>query len=419
MFAVCRLFGCEVKRAMRFFPVEVVGLKKTYLCWSGVIGLLFCICFLSGCLLPQEDANAPFLVAAVLPTSGEDRQTAKLFRAGIEAAVSEYQGEVAVKVLFFDSGDGGRNAFKVTSDAVNQFNIGAVFCGYHSSEAMAAKAALAGRNIPLVIPLATNDRIGQGLGNDIFMMSFSDSIQARAIAYYLRCERRFTQIAVMSNLDENSIYGRDLAQSIGEHFFRFNGAVVKKVGFHESDKDFTLPIREMLMSSPQAVVVPAFPPAAGRILRQLRQMGFHGLIVGTDSWRGAEYFQEEKEFLGDNLFTTGYDRNAETPENQRFKRLAERRKFEVADASAMAYDAMTLLGYAIARDRYNVAGNLAGITHYQGVSGRRLRDSAGRSAKSVYFKQLRRAPDGKSVIERTIRSVEPQVILAGLSLQNE
>ena len=314
--------------------------------------LLFVLCglLLAGLTGCQTGGDPAPRIGVVLPLSGPYAAYGRQILDGIEFARQTVQktrtpgDPIPELVVLDDAGDGAKalQAFRKLADQ----HVIAALVGFSSAEVLAVRNEAAKREIPVITPTGSHDGITRD--NDfLFRATFNDSFQAKALARYARVNARCSRMAVMLNLDENAVYARDLGRQTIQDFVDMGGTDCGSAGFRESDDDFRPAVTELLRGEPDVVMVPAYPACAGKIIATLRDCGFRGLILGSDSWWGDDLLR----YCGMNAAPAVFPSTipADMSGNMAAfkKRIMAAGYGEPTDNTVLGYDALLLLIPAI------------------------------------------------------------------------
>ena len=362
-------------------------------------GLAACLC-LAGCLSADRDPNAPAKIGVILPLTGEYGEYGQRILRGIRCgrvALERQPGASLLPELLV--GDSRGLPDDVRSAALQMIGQGAaiLLVGYTSREALAVKSIAQEYEIPVITPGGSSDRITEN-NPYMFRASFSDRQQARAAASYARHTRRFERMAVMLNLDENAVYSRDLGRQTAQAFADFGGTVVSAVGFRETDKDFSGPVKMLLKEQPDVVFVPAYPACAGKIVKALRDAGFKGLALGGDGWYGDDFLAHCGPQVGDAAFSSVYAPDAPAIRGNGFRQLyAELHQTSPTVHEALGFDSL-LLAATVTRGTANsgeVLEKFSRMREFDGALGRVLMKNNGELSRPTCITRVVRSPEGK------------------------
>ena len=175
--------------------------------------------------------------------------------------------------------------------------------------------------------------------------------------------------------------------------------LVKRASFFDSTADYRTLISELTNLSFDAVFLAAPTDAAGRLARQLREMGLNQPILGGDDILGETYIEiAGNKASNKTALPIIYKSNKKDPAGQAFSQAYEKKYQKKPDVSAaQGYDSVMLLATAIERTQSTVTSALSPTLHYMppfaGVSGVHAFDEAGDVQGKKYFFQA--IHDGK------------------------
>ena len=290
-------------------------------------------------------------VGAILPLSGDYAPAGRRMLAGIQAAVDELnaRGGIAdqpVELEVADMKSRPELAPELLRD-LDRRRVRAVLAGYSSNDVQNLKSAANELELPVLLPAASLDELTERTPL-VSRCSFSDTQQSKALAYYARFEKRFNRMGVLINLDENAVYARDIGRKTAQEFVEYGGQVVKMAGIHDSDTDFRPALKRLIEADAEVIVAPAGPVAAARLVEQARELGFRGLLLGSDTWNEPEFFKALGSSFGECVFPAQYAPEMTTPVQLRLAGLLKKEPGELTDAEVQGFDAMQILAVALA-----------------------------------------------------------------------
>ena len=379
------------------------------------LGVIAAALLSGGCFGPLYESLPPVRnqcvrIGVILPLSGPNAPFGRRLCDGIRLAAQELNnsrgiGGYPVELLIRDNRSDPAESLRLARELADEGVRGLLPC-YDSREVAALKEFLTERAIPAMTPVATDDSLA-GVPT-LFQTVFTNREQAKVLAGYAWYWRKLLRLGVMIDTTPGVEYGRDIARECGRVFTSLGGSVVGSVEFRSDMEDFTPQIRELLVAGPQAVLVPAETRTAGRIVRQLRECGFRGVILGPDSWDEHEFLEECGPFPGDCVFTAFYAREFAQAENDAFK-AAFARTFHSnpGGCEAMGYDALRLLAIGLegADTPNDFIRNLRELRKLPGAAADYTCLDETHFDRTIFLKTLRSAPPNrKFAIPRLSRS---------------
>jgi len=220
-----------------------------------------------------------------------------------------------VKLLFQDTGGdeiGAINAFQALINAGVLGIVGPTL----SQQAFAADTRAEAAGVPVLGPSNTAKGIPQ-IGEFIGRVSAGvDVVAPLAVEQALKLNPAVKRVAVA--------YAQNDAFSASET--KIFQATVQKKGldlalvqrFQTSDTDFTSQVTNIVGSRPQLVIVSGLAADGGNLVRQLRELGYKGLIIGGNGLNTTNVLPVCGRFCDGLLIAQAYSPAVDNPINKRF-----------------------------------------------------------------------------------------------------
>jgi branched-chain amino acid transport system substrate-binding protein len=218
-------------------------------------------------------------IAVAGPFSGPDKQCGQQVLFGVYFAQRELNqaGGVAGRKLVvnaYDDQADAEQAVRVATEIIGDDEVLAVVGHCNSRATLSAGPIYNSAALPMITATSTNPEIAQ-LGEYIFRVVGDDNAQAQAIANAVWDEGHRT---VLTFVDAQDAYSRGLAENFRRRFERRGGRVIENA--------FTIGEEVNVSADPReadAILVAGEYADAGRIARQLRDIGIQAPIVGGDA----------------------------------------------------------------------------------------------------------------------------------------
>ncbi len=298
-----------------------------------------------------EDAGKPVKIGVVLPLTGPDADFGKRTLRGVEMAaltlnngrgISNRRVELVVRDTKSEPAEARRQV-----EALFKEGIVGLVGPYSTNEALAVKSAVETLMIPTVVPLATNNDLTEGT-NLIYRTCFTDKQQGEALAAYCWYWRKYLRIAILINQDKDAVYSRGVAQATATAFTELGGEVVQMVEFRGNFEEFAKKLNDLVSYNPQAILVPAEPANAGKMVKYIRQLGYRGLLLGPESWDDPVFFANCGKDPGDCAFVGLYSDEFDLSTQHDFRDEFRRRFFIYpTSCEAQGYDALNMLAIGL------------------------------------------------------------------------
>ena len=238
------------------------------------------------------------------------------------------------------------------------------------------------------------------LGSDWYArICFIDPFQGTMLARYA-VEQGFHKIAVIQEIE--SEYAVGLVNYFEKEIALHEGfEVTSKGNFVNTDQDFSTLLTEALSKEPDVIFSSVgYAPSAALIIKQARELGFAGAIIGGDTLDAPELFEIAGAYVKGVIFTTFYDAAQPATEKTEEFLTAYRAKYnkEPAAPTIMAYDGYLTLLNAIetagSTDPVAIRDAMFATKDFVGAAGVITLDENHDAVRPVVFKQMQE--DGAS-----------------------
>lgn len=200
---------------------------------------------------------------------------------GVEVAVEEFNKknpDCQVKVEKFDTGSDAAQANPLATKIATG-KVLAVVGPITSAEAKLAMPVLSEGGVPVITPSATAPMLAEQGWTTFHRAVGSDKAQGPAAVRYLKDTVKAKKIAV---IDENSEYGKGIADIVRADFVKDGGEVVVSDSIDAKATDYSAVVQKVKAASVDGVFIGSFYDEAGRLLKQLRDAGVTAPLVGSD-----------------------------------------------------------------------------------------------------------------------------------------
>ncbi|NLV57417.1 MAG: ABC transporter substrate-binding protein [Clostridiales bacterium] len=351
------------------------------------------------CLPMMASAEDVIKIGIFEPMTGSYAGGGEMEMEGISLA-NELYPEVLGKKVELVVGDSKSDKVEASNAAASLVNSGvvAVLGSYSSGLSMSGADVFAEAGIPALTATSTNPMVTQD--SDWYArICFIDPFQGTMLARYA-VEQGFRKIAVVQEIE--SEYAVGLATYFEKEIALHEGfEVVSKGNFVNTDQDFSTLLTEALSKEPDVIFSSVgYAPSAALIIKQARELGFTGAIVGGDTLDAPELFEIAGAYVKGVIFTTFYDSAQPATEKTEEFLTAYRAKYgkEPAGPTIMAYDAYLTLLNAIetanSTDPVAIRDALFATKDFVGAAGPITLNETHDAVRPVVFKQM--AEDGVS-----------------------
>ncbi len=227
------------------------------------------------------------------------------------------------------------------------------FVGYSDSDSVIATApTFQAAGIPYITVGATSPKLPSQLGDQVFLAAFGDNVQAAAGAEYAL--EQFGGNAYLL-WDKGQEYTTLLGQYFKDAFGAAGGTIVLEDSYEDDATDFSAQIAKVaaLAEQPDFYYIAAMPHNIGTAVKQFRDAGLTGPIVGGDGYDTPDLLTVAGAAANDVYFTTHalMDAQGGTEGIKAFMAAYEAEYGHAPENAfaALGYDSIKLLADAITR----------------------------------------------------------------------
>ncbi len=358
-------------------------MKKYFLIYCGLI----LICVLSSFVSCTPKDKTPEIKIGViaeltgdLPAVGASCKNAALL------AVDEINAQGGIPFngvphrihLFIEDNAGKAEQSAAAAQKLITRNKVSMIIGPNSTRYVLPAAEIAeSSQVPLITPWSTNPKTTLDARTNepkkyVFRACFIDPFQGRIVARFARDHFKAKTAAIL--YDVASDYNRDIATYFKKHFEENGGTVVASETYTTGDKDFSAQLTKISSLAPDVVFLPNYYSEIPLQVRQLKELGYKGIILGSDSWGSSELLTLCGKDCEGLYFSTHYAADAATPAATRFINEYKTRYGHIPDdVAALTFDTFGLAREAFLAanqtDRAALRDALAHISNYEGVTG--------------------------------------------------
>ncbi|WP_034383561.1 ABC transporter substrate-binding protein [Deinococcus sp. YIM 77859] len=245
-------------------------------------------------------------------------------------------GGTPIKLIFQDAAGDENSAINAFQSLINKSNVVAIVGPTLSQQAFAADPIAERAKVPVIGPSNTAKGIPQ-IGDYVARVSAPVAVVApNAIKQALKLNPRIKKVAVL--------YAQNDAFSVSEtgtfqETAKAQGldiATVQK--FQTTDTDFTTQVTAVLNSGADLVIISGLAADGGNLVKQLRQLGYKGLIVGGNGLNTSNIFPVCQQYCDGVIIAQAYSPAQPSAANQLFvKEYRAQYKKDPPQFAAQAY----------------------------------------------------------------------------------
>lgn len=294
---------------------------------------------------------------------------------GLEVGGQKYEVELVIE----DNESKAESAVKATTKMISQDDILAMIGPQSSKQAVPAGEVANKYQTVMITPWSTNP--DSTLNRPfVFRGCFLDPFQGPVVANFISEEFGSTKAAVL--YDVASDYPKGLAEVFKEAWEKKHGAgsIVAYESFTTQDTDFSSQLTTIVKSGAQVLFTPQYYNEVPLIVRQAKDLGWQGPIVGSDSWGSAELSELCGEACHGLFFSTHYAAAGAQGDTKVFiDRYEKAYGYVPDDVAALTWDSLRLIQQAIQDtgsltgkiqdDRVAVRNAMTQIKNFAGITG--------------------------------------------------
>lgn len=314
---------------------------------------------------------------------------------GVEVNGQRYRLVLVVE----DDQNSPQEAAAAATRLINQKNVVAIIGPLYSGTAVAAGQVAENAHVPLISPTATSPVV-TAERQYVFRACFNDELQGQALARFLRVTKGYNYAGML--YDVSDAYNVALASSFKQYFEQAGGRVLVEKTYTADVSDFSAYMESFASRNLQLVFLPDYPEKLQKQVRQLREAGIQAVLVGGDSWDGADVTLPALEGA---YYSTHWFADLDMPASQAFVKAYQEAYGERPNpTAALSYDALQLVIAALrAQGEVSaeaVVRGLQQLNDFNGVTGMIRYTEGGDPQKDVF---IMRVVQGERVFVTSIR----------------
>jgi branched-chain amino acid transport system substrate-binding protein len=389
------------KKPWHPLPFQVI--QETFIMQKIVVISLL---LLWGMFSLPADATEPVKIAAIFAQTGIAVEENASYIQMIELAVEEINAQGGLlgrpaKLIIFDNKSTPIGSTLAAKEAV-KLQPAAVIGASWSSHSLAMATILQAEGIPMISPVSTNPKVTR-IGNFIFRVCFTDSVQGKVMARFAYTELGARTAIVLKIINEE--YSLTLAEFFINSFRQYGGKVLFEGNYKSKSVDFIDILKEVQILQPDVVFVPGYPRDSGLLIKQAVSMGIKAIFLGGDGFHQIDHYGGDA--VEGSFYSTFWHPDVPFGKSIHLQNIyREKYKKEIANMNApLGYDAVMVLADAICRakslDHGNIRNALAQTKDFHGATGNITFDEYGDPQNKeviimkygkkgqIYFKTLR------------------------------
>jgi len=302
---------------------------------------------------PAALAGDEVRIGLAAPLTGDQAYIGQCVLHGAEMAVEDANvkgpvfGSTRIRLVPLDDQHNPTQAVLAANKFVADPDVVAVVGHFNSSCTKAASTIYHESRMAQVTPGSTNPEISRQGFDTFFRVCPTDDVQAPAAADFVRSKLGIKRIAI---LDDQTTYGKGLADAFEKRYRSLGGEVTQRDGITQGEKDFTPLLTKIRSGKPELVYFGGIYPELALILKQAAKVGLVTRWMGGDGVAEPTLITLAGPKLAEGVYVTRLGLDPHTvPTAKDFASRYEARHGEIGPFSAYAYDAANVLIEAIRR----------------------------------------------------------------------
>jgi branched-chain amino acid transport system substrate-binding protein len=319
--------------------------------------LLVLVLLLSGMSMVVHAQDDTIKVGGGFDLSGAESSLDLPAANGAQLAVKEINAAGGVlgkqiDLVVRDSKYDMANTATIAQQFVEEDKVSAVVGFTDSDSVLAAGPIIQEAGIPFITAGATSPKLPDQVGDLLFLACFGDNVQAAAGAEY--AYEKFGESAYLL-IDKGVEYTTLLGAYFKARFEELGGTIVLEDTYEDDATDFSAQITKLkaLAEQPAFYYIAAMPYNVGPVVKQLREAGLTGPVVGGDGYDTPDLVTVAGDAAENVFFTTHalMDKDNGTEGIQKFIEAYNTEYGHDPENAfaALGYDAVYLLADAITR----------------------------------------------------------------------
>lgn len=241
-----------------------------------------------------------------------------------------------IKLVFQDAAGDENSAINAFQNLINKSNVVGIVGPTLSQQAFAADPIAERAKVPVLGPSNTAKGIPQ-IGNYIARVSAPVAVVApNAVKQALKLDPKIKKVAVL--YAQNDAFSTSETGTFQETAKAQGLDVATVQKFQTTDTDFTTQVTSVLNSGADLVIISGLAADGGNLVKQLRQLGFKGLIIGGNGLNTSNIFPVCQKYCDGVIIAQAYSPAQASAGNQVFvKEYRAQYKKDPPQFAAQAY----------------------------------------------------------------------------------
>lgn len=370
---------------------------------ASLVGICLVASSLAGCggQAPSGKGGGgePIVIGLVTSMTGGQAASGRHVLNGLTLAVEEWNEKGGIngrpiKLVHEDDASQPSGAVNAFNKLMAQSKPVAVFTPVFSNLVLAMEPYIREAKIP-ALSGGTNPKI-TGSGNKwMFRIKTSDDINAKLISEFAVKELKKKKIAILHVTGE---YGTSAAAATKANLERLGVKPVEIQSYNIEDKEFSAQLLKIYRSGAELVIAWGYPPDAGLILTQVKQLGLPLTFLAGSGYATQDALNLAKDAANGHYLMMDFIVGSDPKVQEWASKVKAKFNTEANFLTGTYYDGANILFRAIqsaGTEPEALRQAILDTKNYEGIIGTYSFDEKGDSIRQAYFAQVR---DGKPVL---------------------
>lgn len=352
--------------------------------WRVAIALLVTVLTITGFSSSRSQRTVTAIrIGVISPFTGAGANYGKSARAGIDLAVDEINSTGGIRGKKLDpvyEDDKGSPADAVTAfqKLVSVDKVPAVLGPFYSGNVLACAPEAERGHVVMLTGSGTSDNI-RNAGEYTFRVCPSNDAQAKTVAEFAIHKLKLrTAFIIYRNVD----YGVTLRDAFQRAYTSMGGKIAGMESVRADATDVREQLAKLKAASPALIFAAVHYTEGAALLRQAKELGIKGVIIGTDGGYDPQLIQIAGDAANGSYWVTVGWGDESSNNVARFRKMYRQRYGDEPSVySGLYYDATKVLARALAAssnfDGSSIRKALLEIHDYQGPTGTTNFDALG------------------------------------------
>jgi len=379
---------------MRPFVFRTAAWRRALATSALLVVMLSASCYRQAAEQPrQESRSGPIRIGSVLFLTGPAASYGAMQRSAFEIGRDEINSSGGIdghplEIIYEDSEHSEPKAVAAVKKLIGVDKVPMILEVTGSGEALASAPVAQSSRIVLLSAIDSSPKLTES-GSYFFRIMPSDLFQGRFLSDWGHA-MNWKKAAI---LFVNNDWGVGMRDSVTASFTKAGGTIALTESSADEDLDFRTQFAKIKAAKPDGVFLLLYPQAAGRALKQAKELGVRGPFLGGDALSGSEVGATAGA-ASDGLMFCQPSKGSGPVFDAFRKKYLDRFHDEPSVYSIKSYDAVKIAGEALRHKGPTTEGVREYLDHlqnYRGASGIISLDANGDIVTQEYDKYVYRS----------------------------